>query len=245
MNPVIEKMKQHRSIRKYTDKPISEMMLKSLIECGQAAASSSFIQAYSIVQVIDSDSRSTIAKAAGGQSWIKDAAAFLVICADLNRIDHCCRITNATSLEGYTEHFIAATVDAALMARNLLLAAESEGLGGVFIGGIRNAPDVIADVLKLPELVYPVFGLCLGWPDHDPETKPRMPVEMILHQDQYRSDNIPSNVDEYDSLMANYYASRLKNQRMSNWSIQTCEAIQGKKREHMLGFLQQRGFLKL
>ncbi|MCU7933177.1 MAG: oxygen-insensitive NADPH nitroreductase [Candidatus Thiodiazotropha sp. (ex Codakia rugifera)] len=245
MNPVIEKLNQHRSIRKYTEKPISQSMLKMLITSGQAAASSSFIQAYSIIQVSDSDNRSTIAEAAGGQPWITNAAAFLVICADLYRIDHCCRKTNKTSLDGYTEHFIAATVDATLMAQNLLLAAESEGLGGVFIGGIRNAPDVIADVLKLPELVYPVFGLCLGWPDQDPEIKPRMPVEMILHQDQYRSDDIPSNVDEYDSLMADHYASRQKNQRLSNWSIQTCEAIQGKKREHMLGFLQQRGFLKL
>ncbi|MCU7816856.1 MAG: oxygen-insensitive NADPH nitroreductase [Candidatus Thiodiazotropha sp. (ex Rostrolucina anterorostrata)] len=241
----MKSLNQHRSIRKYTDKPISESMLRMLITSGQAAASSSFIQAYSIVQVNDSDNRSTIAEAAGGQPWIKNAVALLVICADLYRIDHCCRKTDKTSLDGYTEHFIAATVDAALMAQNLLLAAESEGLGSVFIGGIRNAHDVIADALKLPKLVYPVFGLCLGWPDHDPETKPRMPVEMILHQDQYRSDNIPSNVDEYDALMANYYASRQNNQRMSNWSIQTCEAIQGKKREHMLGFLQQRGFLKL
>lgn len=244
VNPVIEQMQHHRSVRKYTNAKISDELLHTIIKCGQAAASSSFIQAYSIVRVTDPDNRSAIAEAAGGQPWIIQAAEFLVICADLKRIDHCCQKAEAGALQGYTEHFIAATVDAALMAQNLLLAAESEGLGGVFIGGIRNAPDMVADCLDLPELVYPAFGLCLGWPDQDPETKPRMPVKMVLHQDRYQTENINSNIDEYDALVKDYYSSREENKRASNWSSQTAAAIQGKKRTHMLSFLQGRGFLK-
>ena len=241
VNPVIEQMQRHRSVRKYTNAMISNELLHTIIKCGQATASSSFIQAYSIVRVTDPENRSAIAEAAGGQPWIVQAAEFLVICADLKRIDYCCQKAEAGALEGYTEHFIAATVDAALMAQNLLLAAESEG---VFIGGIRNAPDVIAECLDLPELVYPAFGLCLGWPDQNPETKPRMPVKMVLHQDHYESENINTNIDEYDALMKDYYSSREQNKRASNWSSQTAAAIQGKKRTHMLSFLQGRGFLK-
>jgi len=244
MNPVIEQIKRHRSVRQYTNEPIPSELLQELIECGQAAASSSFIQAYSIIRVTDEDNRSKISEAAGGQPWIIQAAEFLVICADLKRIDHCCQKTEAGALEGYTEHFIAATVDAALMAENLLLAAESEGLGGVFIGGIRNAPDVVAECLDLPELVYPTFGLCLGWPDQDPYTKPRMPVEMILHQDRYQAETIDTNIEKYNDLIRDYYSSRQDNKRVSNWSTQTAMAIQGKKRKHMLMFLQERGFLK-
>ena len=243
MNPVMDLQLEHRSIRKYTGEPIVPELLESLIVAAQAAASSSFIQSYSLVQVNDAGNRSAIATLAGGQAWVEQAAEFLVVCADLHRIDLCCEQQGLGKLEGHTEHFIAATVDAALMAQNLMLAAESEGLGAVFIGGIRNDPQQVCDLLKLPDLVYPVFGLCLGWPDADPDIKPRFPVEMVLHQDSYDVMRRNSDVATYDKDMEGYYGSRGNNQRQSNWSEQTAAAVQKKQRDHMLGFLQSRGFL--
>ena len=139
---------------------------------------------------------------------------------------------------------LAATVDVALAAQNVLLAAESIGLGGVYIGGIRNNPQLLADLLQLPDQVYPVFGMCLGWPTIDPEVKPRFPVATILHQEKYQIESVEADVAAYDQQMKEYYASRDSNSRLSNWSTQTARAVQLKKREHMLGFLQQRGFLK-
>ena len=128
-----------------------------------------------------------------------------------------------------------------LMAQNVLLAAESQGLGGVFIGGIRNDPQVVVEQLALPHRVVPVFGMCLGWPDEDNPVKPRMPVDLVLHQDSYR-DPPPQRVAQYDAQMAVYYAGRGSNVKLSDWSTAVAGAMQGKKREHMLAFLRERGF---
>lgn len=242
-NNVIETMLSHRSIRKFLDKPIEAESLEKIIECGQAAASSSFIQAYSVIRVSNSDTRKEIADAAGGQKWIEEAPEFLVFCADLKRIEVACVEQGAGKLEGYTEHFLAASVDVALMAQNVLLAAESVGMGGVFIGGIRNDPQLVSDLLGLPDQVYPVFGMCLGWPSIDPDVKPRFPVKTILHQDHYAIDKVESQVESYDLQMKTYYQSRTGKTRVSDWSEQTAKAVQDKKREHILSFLNKRGFL--
>jgi nitroreductase len=231
----------HRSVRRFLSKPLETGQLEELIRCGQGAATSSFIQAYSVVRVTRPEAREAIAAAAGGQAWIEKAAEFLVFCADLNRINAACERAGRGGLDGYSEHGLAAVIDTALMAQNVMLAAESQGLGGVFIGGIRNAPKVIADQLGLPQWVTPLFGMCLGWPDEETEVKPRMPVDMVLHQDHYR-ETPADRMAEYDECMATYYATRGANVKLSDWTRATANAVQGKTREHMLGFLRSQGF---
>ena len=244
MNDVMKLMREHSSVRSYTSEKISESLLAEIIACGQSAASSSFIQAYSVVRISDPAKRRIIAEAAGGQSWIIEAAEFMVLCADMQRINYASFKAGEGELQGYAEHFIAATVDTALMAQNMLLAAESAGLGGVFIGGIRNNPQIVADTIALPQHVYPAFGLCLGWPAQKNAVKPRLPVAAVLHQDTYNQDAVKAAVDNYDVRMADYYGHRSSNIKASNWSTPTARAIQGKRREHMLALLQARGFLK-
>jgi nitroreductase len=241
LTPTQQLQRQHRSVRRYLDRPLEPGQLEDLIRCGQAAATSSFIQAYSVIRVVRPEARTAIAAAAGGQKWIEQAAEFLVFCADLRRINSACERAGKGALEGFSEHAVAAIVDVALMAQNVLLAAESQGLGGVFIGGIRNDPQVVVDQLALPERVTPVFGMCLGWPDEANPVKPRMPVDFVLHQDSYR--DLPAErLAEYDRQMADYYAGRGSNIKLSDWSTAVATAMQGKKREHMLGFLRERGF---
>lgn len=234
----------HHSVRRFTDQPLAPGQLEQLIQCGQAAPSSSFIQAYSVVRVTRPDARARIAEAAGAQPWIVDAAEFLILCADLSRIDQACRAHDMGALDGYAEHSLAAVIDVSLMAQNVLLAAQSQGLGGVFIGGIRNVPQVIVDLLHLPKLVLPVFGLCLGWPDEANAVKPRMPVSVVLHQDTYRvaeGDDLAG----YDETMAGYYRARASNARQSDWSATTARVVQGKQRRHMREFLRAQGFFRI
>jgi nitroreductase len=245
MNSVMQTMLEHSSVRSFENKAVDTSLLEQVLECGQAASTSSFIQAYSIVRVQDSDNREKIAQAAGGQQWVIEAPEFLVFCADMKRIQYALDKLDQGELPGLTEHFMASTVDVALMAQNVLLAAESAGLGGVFIGGIRNNPQLVCDCLELPQLVYPVFGMCLGWPAQRVAVKKRMPLSTVLHQERYNAEAIPQQIDAFDAQMEAYYAQRSDNVKSSNWSQQTVQSLMGKKREHMLEFLQGRGFLKL
>ncbi len=89
--------------------------------------------------------------------------------------------------DGFIELMLIASVDAALVAQNVLVAAESLGLGGVYVGGIRNDPDKMSELLNLPDRVYPVFGLCLGWPDQDPDRKPRLPQSLVFLKTSIRN----------------------------------------------------------
>lgn len=243
MNTVMETMLAHASVRQFTEQVVTQDLLEGLIRCGQAAASSSFIQAVSVIHVTQAEHRQAIAELAGGQTWVVAAPVFLVFCADLQRVNYACVKNGLGALEGHAEHFITATVDTSLVAQNVLLAAESMGLGGVFIGGIRNNPQLVCDLLGLPEQVYPVFGMCLGWPAQTNSVKPRFPLPMILHKDRYHLNQVTTDVDSYDQQMQAYYQTRGSHQRLSNWSAQTAAAVQKKQRSHMLKFLQTRGFL--
>lgn len=244
MNQVIELLNAHRSIRKFTDRNVEQSTINTLVQAGQAAATSSFIQACTVIQVNDRSKRSSIAEWSGNQSYINDAPTFLVFCADMNRHQISCDMHKADMLSGYTEQFITATVDCALFAQNVAIAAESEELGIVYIGGLRNKIDLVAESLKLPNLVYPVFGMCIGYPDQDPEVKPRLPLDVILKQDHYDDSDDPSLIAEYDQQIKAYYQSRTGGQKDMSWSEQISGMLQKEARPHMLHFLQSRGFLQ-
>ena len=150
MANVIELLRSHRSIRSFKDKKIPEELLIDILSAGQAAATSSLIQASSIIRVTHPKLREELCEVGGRQAYIKDAPEFLVFCADLNRASRCCEMYNETPIRGLTEHFIIATVDVALVAQNIVIASESSGLGICYIGALRNNPAKVCEILRLP-----------------------------------------------------------------------------------------------
>lgn len=242
MSAVIELLKSHRSIRKFTNKAIDEELFQQLIEAGKAAATSSFLQGSTIIRVKSGDSRKQLARLAGNQSYVESAAEFLVFCADLKRAGNYCREYGKPFEGDYTEHFIIATVDVALMAQSLVTAAESVDLGICYIGGIRNNPREVSDLLKLPRGVYPVFGLCLGYPDQDPEIKPRLPMSVIVKEDVYNEEGDPEAIKAYDETVREYYRTRTGGGHGISWSEQVSVLLSEKSRPHMKEFLEQQGF---
>ncbi|PCH60075.1 MAG: oxygen-insensitive NADPH nitroreductase [SAR86 cluster bacterium] len=242
MASVIDLLKSHRSIRKFTDQAIDAALFNDLVVAGQSAATSSFLQGATIIRIRNSDTRAAIAKLAGGQPYVSSAAEFMVFCADLKRPGNYCH-KYEKSLEGdYTEHFIIATVDVALMAQNMVTAAESEGLGICYIGGIRNDPAQVAQLLNLPKGVYPVFGLCLGYADQNPEVKPRLPVEVIVKQEVYNEAGDEAAIAAYDEEIREYYKARTGGGHGISWSEQVANLLSAKARPHMKSFLAQQGF---
>ncbi|WP_323753318.1 oxygen-insensitive NADPH nitroreductase [Marinobacter sp.] len=242
MNPTIELLKSHRSIRKFKDQQIPRELFEDLIRAGQSAATSSHVQAYTLIHVVNPESRARLAELAGGQPYVESASDFLVFCADMKRSTEAAERSGADVTRGMTEQLLVASVDVALMAQNMVVAAESVGLGICYIGGIRNNPQEVSELLKLPEHVYPVFGLCLGYPDQNPEVKPRLPLASILKQDVYDDSSDEALVAEFDDTMARYYRERTGGNKSTNWSEQLKPLFTSKLRAHMKEFLNKRGF---
>lgn len=238
MNQTIETILQHRSIRKFTDQPIPAAQLSALLDSAIAASSSSFIQCVSIIRVSKAEKRALLADYAGGQAYVATAAEFLVFCADFHRHQ---QISPKAKL-GYTEQTLIGAIDAALMAQNAMIAAESLGLGGVYIGGIRNKPAEVSDLLTLPDHVIPLFGLCLGYPAQSPEQKPRLPRDMIVHQDTYQPELDKALLEQYDSEVREYYRTRTGGNKETSWSEQITATLSKEARPFMKGFINNKGF---
>jgi len=237
MNTTVETILSHRSIRKFTDQPVSAEQLSTLIDCARAASSSSNIQCVSIIRVTRTENRELLAEYAGNQAYVSSAAEFLVFCADFNRHQQ----IKADAKLGFTEQTLIGAVDSALMAQNCLLAAESMGLGGVYIGGLRNNPDKVCALLNLPENVFPMFGLCLGYPDQDPGKKPRLPTSLVLHEDSYQPID-QAELADYDETMRNYYRERTQGQNEQSWSEQISATLSKEARPFMKDILNKQGF---
>ncbi|MDG2420945.1 MAG: oxygen-insensitive NADPH nitroreductase [Gammaproteobacteria bacterium] len=242
MNSVIELLKSHRSIRKFTDKVIEQELLEDLFVAGQAAATSSFLQGTTIVRISNKDTREKLAELAGNQPYVKTAAEFMIFCADLKRAGNYCEAYEKPFEGDFTEHFIIATVDVALMAQSLVTAAESVGLGICYIGGIRNNPVEVSKLLELPRGVYPVFGLCLGYPDQEPEIKPRLPISVIVKEETYNEEGDVDNIEKYDERIREYYRSRTGGGHGISWTEQVATLLSEKSRPHMKKYLEGQGF---
>ncbi len=242
MSSVIDLLKSHRSIRKFTEQAIDPELFRELISAGQAAATSSFLQGSTVIRIKKPETRSAIAKLAGGQSYVESAAEFMIFCADLKRPGNYCDEYGKPFEGDYTEHFIIATVDVALMAQSMVTAAESVGLGICYIGGIRNDPAQVAELLQLPKGVYPVFGLCLGYPDQDPEIKPRLPLSVIVKEEVYNESGDRESIAEYDDNIREYYRTRTGGGHGISWTEQVSSLLSEKARPHMKDFLAGQGF---
>ncbi|NVF16572.1 oxygen-insensitive NADPH nitroreductase [Vreelandella maris] len=240
MNDTIKLLQSHRSIRKFEERDIPKSLLRELVCSGQAAATSSHIQAYSIIHVTNKELRNQLVELTGGQKYVASSSDFLVFCADMKRPLEAAKSTGENAVSGMTEQLLVATVDVSLVAQNIAIAAESKGLGICYIGGIRNNPQAVSDMLSLPQHVYPVFGMCIGYPAHDPDIKPRLPVEAVLKENNYSDDT--EYVNAFNLTMYHYYQARKGGNKMSNWSQNLAPLFNQKLRSHMQAFLVEKGF---
>ncbi|MFD1773749.1 oxygen-insensitive NADPH nitroreductase [Paenibacillus rhizophilus] len=245
-NAVLSLLGRHVSVRKFRQDPVSEEQLAAIIGAAQMASTSSNVQAYSVIAVTDPALKLELAALAGNQAYVAECPVFLVWCADLYRLREAAKphLNGAASYEDSTENFIIATVDTALAAQNAAVAAESLGLGIVYIGGIRNKIAEAAERLGLPELVYPLFGMCLGYPDQTPGLRPRLPLPAVLHHNRYDAEETVRQVEKYDSMMSDYLRKRTGGAKDTPWSAIMAGRLAEPIRLHMKDFLQGKGFMR-
>lgn len=200
-SPTIEQIYRHASVRNYKPDPVPMELVKTIVASGQRSSTSSNLQTYSVVAVTDTDRKRRLAELCGNQKHITQAPVFLAWCADRSRLDRICQLRGYRQVSSYVESFLVAAMDAAIAMQTAALAAESLGLGICFIGAIRNAPEQVIELLRLPLLVFPISGMTLGWPESEPSVRPRLPLEAVLHWEVYDPSEEREAFRAYDQAM--------------------------------------------
>lgn len=235
--PVLETALAHRSIRKFTEEPISEEQLTAILNAGRAASTSNYFQCTHIIRVTDPEVRQQLRALGRVLSSIDTCAELLVFCFDFAKHRS---FTPEAQLD-WTEVTLIGAVDGGIFAQNVLLTAESLGLGGVFLGYLRNEIERTAEILQLPEHVVPLFGMALGHPAQDPMLRPRLPLEALVSENRYQAID-PQVLADYNDLTRRYYQER--SQMDTDWSEQMKNSLSGEIRPGILPFLQKQGFAK-
>ena len=201
-NATIAGQLAHRSVRAYLPDALPEGTIETLVAAAQSAPSSSNLHLWSVVAVTDQDLRSRLAVLARNQRHIEEAPLILLWVADLARPTEIGLSEGApTDATAYLETFLTSAIDASLAAQNAAVAAESLGLGTVFIGALRNKPEEVAELIGLPERSFVVFGLVVGRPDftRPASVKPRPAQSIVLHHNRYSNPAPADAIQAYDA----------------------------------------------
>ena len=192
----METINTRRSIRKYSDKDVSEELLNRLLSEASRTQTMGNMQLYSVVVTRSKEIKAKLAPAHFNQPMVTEAPVVLTVCADFNRASRWCRCRKAEP--GYDNFlsFINAATDALLYTQTFCNLAEEEGLGLCFLGTTVYMPQMIIDALNLPQLVMPVATITLGWPAEQPPLTDRLPLESFVHGETYH-DYSPADIDRY------------------------------------------------
>ncbi len=251
-NPTLDLIHKHGSVRSYKPDPVPQELIESIVIAGQRAATSSNLQMYSVVALQDATRRAQMQTFCNNQKHISQAPVFLTWCADLSRLDRVCEMQGYQQEAGYVENFLLAAVDVAIMMQNAGLAAESLGLGFCYIGSIRNSPQEVIDLLKLPKYTFPVCGMTLGWPTQPPRIRPRLPLEAVLHWETYDSSDEARHLQAYDEAMVAtgiYQGRQVKVEKDGQieeqdygWTEHSARRVSNVLRPHLREVLRKQGF---
>lgn len=238
----IDVLLDRRSIRKYAPEPVSDAHVSAILEAAVRAPTSSNIQSYSIVVVRDADAKTRLAALTGNQKHIIECPVFLAFCADLTRMDKALAMHGGGIADNNLEMGLVSSIDASLVGMSAYLAADSLGIKGVMIGAIRNDPEAAAEILGLPDRVYVVFGMCLGYPAEAPKQKPRMATDGIVHYERYDATQALAVVETYNQDLATHYESIGKTTTPESWTDEIHKKFAPQPRAGLRAALKARGF---
>jgi nitroreductase len=217
-NSTIDLIRAHRSIRSFKPLPVPDTLVETIIETAQSASSTCFRQVYSVIAVRAPELKGELRRLCGGQKWVEECPVFLAFCADLNRLDDICKASGKRVNLEHTETFLMAALDVGLFMQNAALAAESLGLGIVMIGGLRDSPREVIELLHLPYGVFGISGMCIGFAGKIPSQRPRLPLAEVLHWDQYQSEGRLVRLAAYDDQIRAAGIYKKKDGSLEGWT---------------------------
>lgn len=246
LNQTLETLLSHKSVRAFLAEPLPEGTLELLVAAAQSAASSFNLQVWSVIAVTDVERKRRLSALAKHQAHIVEAPLLLVFVADLARLEQIAS-QQALPIAGieYWDSLLMGFIDTALAAQNAVVAAESLGLGTVYIGALRNQPEAVASELGLPPRVAPAFGLVVGRPDpsRPASVKPRLAQSVVLHREQYQP-AAHADLAQYDQIIQQFQQSQAL--PLQPWSQQAVARLAGPEtlsgRDRLVTALQNLGF---
>ncbi|MGH8700583.1 MAG: nitroreductase family protein [Burkholderiales bacterium] len=245
----LTRMAEHRSHRKFAARAVEPALLRLLFACALSAPSKSDLQQADIVHVAD---RAKIKAIAGGipdMPWIADVPVFLVICGNNRRIRRIGEWRGKPFVNDHLDHFMNAAVDAGLVMMSFIRAAEAAGLGTCPISAVRNHSAEVSRLLGLPDGVFQVAGLCVGYPAEAGRISPRLPLEVTVHVDRYDESGVREKIDAYDRrrhalqpYRRQRYADRYENAAFYGWSEDKARQYSVPERADFGAFIRSKGF---
>ncbi len=241
--PITEVLNNHVSCRQFKEQDINDDMLMTILNAARRSPTSSNMQTYSIVVVRNQDVKKELAVLTGGQKHVESCPVFLAFCADITRLQAICEFHGQSLLKNL-ETTLVSSIDAALVGMSVQTAAESFGLCGVMIGGIRNNPKEAAELLELPKGVYITYGMCLGWPKDDIvlDKKPRLAEHVVIHQETYKVGNISEEIKIYNQQLKAHYEAQNRNLSDDAWSGPIARKQEKPNRPKLKQALEEMGF---
>ncbi len=239
----------HRSHRKFAARAVEPALLRLLFACALSAPSKSDLQQADIVHVADRAKVRTIADGIPDMPWIADAPVFLVFCGNNRRIRQIGEWRGKPFANDHLDHFMNAAVDAGLVMMSFIRAAEAVGLGTCPISAVRNRSEEISRLLDLPDQVFPVAGLCVGYPAEPGRISPRLQLEVTVHVDRYDESGVKEKIDAYDRrrhalqpYRKQRHTDRHANVDFYGWSEDKARQYAVPERADFGAFIRQKGF---
>jgi len=251
LNITLEGILARRSIRKFQDRNVPDALLRVLLACAQSAPAKSDLQQYSIIHVTDGQKKARLARLAA-TPWIEAAPVVLVFCGDGRRARRISELRGKPYGQDNLDSFMNAAVDAGLALQAFIVAAEAAGLGCCAISQVRTAIKQVAELLELPDNVFPLAGLAAGWPDEPREVTLRLPPALVVHRDRYDDSNLEAEIDGYDQRRHAAFPIPARGQfhndlygqaEFYGWSEHVARRLsRNEGRETLRAFLQAHGF---
>lgn len=246
----MEVLNKHVTIRNFKNKAVEDSALESIIYSGTRASTTGNMQLYSIVVTKDEKKKEQLAPFHFNQKVAQTAPVLLTFVADFNRFSKWCDISQAKP--GYSNFlsFFTAAIDALLVAQNVCIAAENQGLGVCYLGTTTyNAKEIIQQ-LELPKLTFPVTTVAMGYPDENPELTDRIPLKGIVHSEKYSDYSAAEIKKLYDFKESLESSRQFVKENGKQTLAQVYADVRYKEKDNlffsdkMLSVLKEQGFLR-
>lgn len=233
------------SVRQFKDTPVSPDLLRLLSALALAAPTKSDLQQRDIVMVTDPALRASINLLIDDQSWIAEAPAMLVFCGNNRRQRQIHQMRGHPFANDHMDAFFNAAVDAGIALAVFVVAAEALGLGCCPVSALRNEAEKVSHLLGLPDHVFPVAGLAIGWPTKRAPISPRLPLGVTIHENHFSEDGIAETIAAYDPLrryQTQRFADEYGEAPNYGWSEDKTRQYSKPERADFGAFIRSKGF---